>query len=297
MTTSKSPSAIAFTAYEAGKRSLPLWSHEKSPKKYTQPQLFACLVLKAFFNTDYRGIVAIIEEHEAIRKILELEHAVPHYTTLQKSLRNLSRSKMVKKVMKSVMKMHAESVETEQTTAIFDSTGFDTEHASSYFKWRKDSGDKDKPPRWYKKYPKLSISTTPIDMLITSGFITQGPSTDMPYFERLLKRTLESFHPNMIIADAGYDKELNHMIAKEKNIETIIPCRAYRKGYLPKAPHRLNMYTNFPKERYGIRWHVETVMSMLKRNLGPRVFGRTFRSQSREISLKMITHNVSIVLP
>jgi len=117
----------------------------------------------------------------------------------------------------------------------------------------------------------------------------------MPYFERLLKHTLDSFHPKTIIADAGYDKELNHVIASEKNIRTIIPCRAYRKGRVPKAPNRLKMYLHFPKKHYGIRWHVETVMSMLKRNLGTKVFGRTFRSQSRELMLRMITHNTTIV--
>lgn len=296
MTTSKSPSAVAFVAYETGKKSLPLWSHKKSPKKFTQPQLFACLVLKSFFNTDYRGIVSIIEEHASIREILELERAIPHYTTLQKASRNLLKSKAITKLMKSVTKMHMEKTRAKKSVALFDSTGFDTEYVSSYFKWRKNSGEKDKPPRWYKKYPKFSISTIPRTMLITSGFVTQGPSTDMPYFERLLKQTLRSFHPETIIADAGYDKELNHIIAEEKNIKTIIPCRAYRKGRVPKAPNRLKMHTNFPKKQYGIRWHVETVMSMLKRNLGALVFGRTFRSQSREIFLKMITHNVSIVL-
>lgn len=295
MKTSQSPCAIALVAYDAGKKSLPLWSHEKSPKKFTQPQLFACLVMKSFFNTDYRGIVSIIKEHILMRKILELEHAVPHYTTLHKASAHLLKSKAFKKLMKSVMKMYVKQLKAKRPIALFDSTGFDTEHASSYFKWRKDSGSKDKPPRWYKKYPKLSISTIPKSMFIIGGFVSMGPSTDMPYFERLLKHTLYSFHPKTIIADAGYDKELNHVIASGQNIKTIIPCRAYRKGRLPKAPNRRKMYTHFPKKNYGIRWHVETVMSMLKRNLGPRVLGRTFRSQSKEILLKVITHNVAIV--
>jgi IS5 family transposase len=294
MTTSKSPVAVAYTAYEAGKKVLPNWRHEFSPKKFTQPQLFACLVLKSFFNTDYRGIVAILSEHIAIRKILNLEH-IPHYTTLQKASKNILKSKTVKRLMSSLMKIYLEETKEKRSIALFDSTGFDTEHASSYFKWRKDSGSKDKPPRWYKKYPKLSISTLPRSMLITSGFITMGPSTDMPYFERLLKQTLNSFQPKIIIADAGYDKELNHIIAKEKNIKTIIPCRAYRGNRVPKAPNRRNMHEHFPKKHYGIRWHVETVMSMLKRNFGAKVFGKTFRSQSRELMLKILTHNTAIV--
>jgi hypothetical protein len=214
---------------------------------------------------------------------------------LQKASRKLLKAKIVKKLMNSLTKMYLEETKEKRNIALFDSTGFDTEHASSYFKWRKDSGLKDQPPLWYKKYPKLSISTVPCSMLITAGFITMGPSTDMPYFERLLKGTCKYFKPKKVIADAGYDKELNHIIAHEQNIKTIIPCRAYRGNRVPKAINRRRMYTHFPKKQYGIRWHVETVMSMLKRNLGPKVFGRSFRSQSRELMLKMLTHNTTIV--
>jgi len=189
MKTSKSPVAIAIVAYKAGKKSLPLFTHPKSPQKFTQPQLFACLVLKSFFNTDYRGIVDILTEHVIVRKVLELEH-MPHYTTLHKSSQHLLRSKTAKKLMKSVATLYMKDMKKKRLIALFDSTGFDTEHASSYFKWREDSGQKDKPPLWYKKYPKLSISTLPKRMFITGGFITQGPSTDMPYFERLLSERL-----------------------------------------------------------------------------------------------------------
>jgi hypothetical protein len=55
-----------------------------APKKYTQPRLFACLVLKSFFRIDYRGLVAVLEDMPNLRQILALS-CVPHYTTLQKA--------------------------------------------------------------------------------------------------------------------------------------------------------------------------------------------------------------------
>lgn len=45
-TLSKSPKAVALVAYRTAQRILPAFSHLKSPKKFTQPQLVACLVLK-----------------------------------------------------------------------------------------------------------------------------------------------------------------------------------------------------------------------------------------------------------
>ena len=114
MKTSKSPLAVAYTAYEAGKKVLLSWSHEFSPKKFTQPQLFACLVLRSFFNTDYRGIVSIIEEHIVIRKVLELEQAVPHYTTLQKASKKILKAKTVKRLMNSLMKTYLKETNDSQ---------------------------------------------------------------------------------------------------------------------------------------------------------------------------------------
>ena len=61
MQTSKSPKQTARVAYLAAQKALPLYSHEKSPHKFTQPQLVACLVLKEFFTTDLGNDVKIVK--------------------------------------------------------------------------------------------------------------------------------------------------------------------------------------------------------------------------------------------
>ena len=48
MQATKSTLAVARTALEAAKRALPDYACPKSPKKFTQPQLLACLVVKEF---------------------------------------------------------------------------------------------------------------------------------------------------------------------------------------------------------------------------------------------------------
>ena len=79
--TTKDPIALARAALEAGKEALPAYSHLKSPHKFTQPQLFAMLVLKQFFKLDYRGIAQWLGRWSELRQALELEH-VPNYSTL-----------------------------------------------------------------------------------------------------------------------------------------------------------------------------------------------------------------------
>jgi hypothetical protein len=79
--TTKDPIALARAALEVGKEALPDYSHPTSPHKYTQPQLFAMLVLKQFFKLDYRGVVQWLSRWSELRQALELEH-VPNYSTL-----------------------------------------------------------------------------------------------------------------------------------------------------------------------------------------------------------------------
>ncbi|MCL5279070.1 MAG: hypothetical protein M1376_04090, partial [Planctomycetes bacterium] len=62
METSKSTLTVAQEALKAGQESLPDYRHPKSPKKFTQPQLFACLVVKEFRRLDYRGIWVLLQE-------------------------------------------------------------------------------------------------------------------------------------------------------------------------------------------------------------------------------------------
>lgn len=83
---SKSPRKVAQEALAVGERCLAPYGHKHSPKKYTQAQLFAILVLKQFFRTDYRGVVAILEDSSDLRRALRLRN-LPHFTTLSHAAR------------------------------------------------------------------------------------------------------------------------------------------------------------------------------------------------------------------
>src|SRR5438874_739471 len=77
----KSPRAVAREALQLAQRSLPPYSAVRSRKDFTQHQLFAVLALKTFLKTDYRGVVAFLNDFAELREDLGLEK-VPHYSTL-----------------------------------------------------------------------------------------------------------------------------------------------------------------------------------------------------------------------
>lgn len=81
---SKSPRRVLLVAHQAAREALPAYSHRFRPKKFTQHQLVACLVLKEFLRTDYRGLAAHLADHPDLVRLIDLQ-AVPHYTTFQKA--------------------------------------------------------------------------------------------------------------------------------------------------------------------------------------------------------------------
>jgi hypothetical protein len=300
MLTSKSPNKVAQVAYASAKLAFPSYSHTKSPHKFTQPQLVACLALKEFFKKDYRGLTAILEDSSDLQKILELTE-IPHYTTLQKAAHRLFKKDGFKKLLLAILdfarkgKILRKSIQ----LAALDSTGFESRHTSSYFIKRRDR-DKQKPYQTttYARFPKLGILTDTANHLILQALTKRGPMPDVSELKPAIKEAAGYLKVNTLVADAGYDSESNHVFARvEHGIRTIIPARIGRPtGKKPAGYFRRLMTTaHFNRKLYGQRWQGETVNSMLKRNLNSFLRAKTYWSQCRELCLKVFTHNVMIV--
>ena len=296
-TTSKSPNAVALVAYVTAKRSLPAHRHLKSPKKFTQHQLLAILVVKEFFTTDYRGIEQILKDSSDLRKVLELQE-VPHFTTLQKAAQRLTKKKILDKLIKEILDIAVETKLLKKNVALsaIDGTGFESHHVSSYFVKRKAKGQKVYQMTTYTKYPKLGIVSDCQSHLVLAGVPSRGPYPDIVHFEKAIAEVEKNVTLKVLTADAGYDSERSHVFAREKGIRTIIPPKIGRRtDKLPTAKWRKVMATRFNKTLYGQRWQVETVNSMLKRNLGSALRARSYWSQCRELMLRLLVHNVMVV--
>jgi len=99
-TTSKSPRKVLLVAHEAARRSLPPYFHRFTPKKFTQWQVFVCLVLKIHQKKDYRGIWELLRDSAGLRRCIGLEN-VSHWTTLQKNAERLLEGPLVQKLFES----------------------------------------------------------------------------------------------------------------------------------------------------------------------------------------------------
>jgi hypothetical protein len=96
--TSKSPLRVLEEAFEVGRRTLRDYSHPCSPKKFTQPKLFACLVLKEFLRLDYRKLQAVLKDSPTMAAAIELS-VIPHFTTFQKAAVRLLKSRRAERLL------------------------------------------------------------------------------------------------------------------------------------------------------------------------------------------------------
>jgi hypothetical protein len=296
-TLSKSPLRVARQALAVAADALPPYAHRFSPKIYTQPQLFACLVLKTFFKTDYRGLSALLGDHSDLRAALALR-AVPHFTTLQKASRRLLRLPRARRLFTATVRRFLRRRRRVKRAA-FDSTGLDCGHRSLYYVRRRNGGKK----RWqtvaYSRYAKLEAAIDCSSHLLLGVLVGRGPRVDVDRFVPLLEEALSRVRVESVLADAGYDSEPNHRHAREaRGVRSFMPATAGRPSSKPPTGrHRRRMKQRLNKGygRYGQRWQVETGFSMLKRRLATTVNGRNYWSQCRELLLLAITYNILLL--
>ena len=294
--TSKSPVAVLQVALEVAEQSLPAYSHRCSPKKFTQHQLFACLVLKNFLKTDYRGVTAHLQDCLSLRNVLGLQQ-VPHYTTLQKAARRLLLSAQAKKLLDTTVWRQL-GRRLRVPLAAIDSTGLECTAASGYFVRRRASIAGPWKSMVYHRFPKLGVICDVTSHFILAFDTRRGPKPDVAEFKQLLDDALTRVRLTTILADAGYDSESNHCHARQNRlVRTVIPAKSGRPTAKPASGyHRRLMQVRFNANAYRQRAQVETVMSMIKRRQGSHVRATTYHAQCRDLRLMALTHNLMILL-
>jgi len=182
--TSKSPRKVALAALRVAQRELSDFGHPNSPQTYTRPQLLACLVLKTFFRTDYRGIVAILDDAPSLCQAIGLRR-VPHFTTLQKASARLLRSAVARRLLYGAVAAdptHDGRVE----LAAIDSTGLESRHVSQYFRRRRSQHLPAAKKAIYTRFPKLGIVCDCHTHMILSTMTARGPTPDYNQLRRTL---------------------------------------------------------------------------------------------------------------
>lgn len=152
-----------------------------------------------------------------------------------------------------------------------------------------------------RQLPKLSLAVHAASHLILAARATTGMGADHAHFVPLLRDAASRMKVSVVLADAGFDSEANHCVARrDLKVRSLIPAIFGRPGAREPTGHyrrlmRQRMKRGPDRKCYGQRWQVETVNSMVKRNLSSACRSRTAWGRKRDMLLRAITHNLMIV--
>jgi hypothetical protein len=274
---------VARLAMKLGREHMSDYGAVTSRKDFTQRQLMACLVLRAYLKTTYRGVIEILETSEALRTELGMKEKLPHYSTLAKFC---ERSAVLEILGAMLQRLGQASLRQEKQPVAIDATGLETSTASAHFVSRS--------KKERKKWVKISVAVLTTSLLPLGAVLDWGPNNDKCQVWPLLQQSLSGpIKPPKLYADAGYDAEWVHGVCREEfGVATTVikPARCAADGSR-RGEYRSQMSENYLKEQgYGQRWKVESYMSALKRTTGSTLLSRKPANLLKEAAFKVLAY-------
>ena len=276
---------VAGLAMRLGGRHLADYGATRSRHDFTQRQLMACLLLRAYLKTTCRGVLELLAISPNLREALGLADKLPHYTTLQKFSAR-SQVLAIADAMIRTIGRAAGAPEYAHGTAAMDATGLETTTASAHFQSR--SGR----PR--RRWVKVSTIILCGSLLPLSLVLAWGPGNDKCQAEALLTKASEATLPAKLYADAGYDAEWVHDQCRlEWGVESVIKPARQRADGSRGGFWRSQMSDDYLKRKgYGSRWAVESFFSGLKRTMGSTLNARKPSQLLAEAALKVLAYTL-----
>jgi Transposase DDE domain/Transposase domain (DUF772) len=291
--------------------------------EFTLPQLFACLVLREFYGLSYRRAEKLLRDSPQWLADIG-PSAAPDHNTLWRAFGSILKTRRVNRAI-DLLATHfdqARLLRLSQKPLAMDSTCFEQHHRSTHYDRRcrqmraraeaKGHKKPEKPGSWgasvnasrrrsLSAMPKLSVAVASGCHLILAAKVRIGNGSDAPDFDDLLYRSWKRAGVKTVVADAGYDSEANHCIARQDmSVRSIIPPGIGRPtSKRPRGRWRRHMAKRFArkadKKVYGQRSQSETVHSMMKRNQGSALRSRTPERRKQEMLLRVLTHDIALL--
>jgi hypothetical protein len=269
-------------ALVVARRQLNDYSCPKSKHTYTQPQLLACLVLKAYRKLTYRGTTELLEAGDGLRAALGLGAASPAHTTLKEFAKRVVTPRLLDAVVAQVLAMLQEEQGLVVDEVAADSTGIETTSASAHFvsraKRRRDG------------YVKLSLAVACNSIVLVAMTASMGPGNDLCEARELLWHATARCRADWFFMDKGYDAEWPHTLCAAAGASSHIPPVPKTKdGTIKSGPHRVRCGRHRPYH-YGRRWHAESFISGMKRTCGSTLSARSEPALLVEAGLKALAY-------
>lgn len=268
---------VARIAYRLCQRVVASYSHLKSPHRFTQPQLLACVLLMFYVRKSYRDMEEWLLASDAVVKELELKE-IPDHSTLNRTFKRF-RMKLLEQLQRTLL----DELQPRELGIVFDTTGYSPTQASMHYLAR--CGRK------YDHFYKGGYAVGIESQLILASMSGQGPGADTGFLEPLRRKARRYGLRGkwMVLADSGFDA------ITARPTDLIPPIRRGGVMKLPERIERMELVSAAKLDGYfGQRWKVETVNSVIKRKFGDEIRSRNLFRRYREPIVKGLIYNLHV---
>jgi len=323
METCKSPRTVMRLAYRLACDTWPTYARKFSRHDFTLRQVFACLVVREMLKLSYRKCEEFLRDSPDWLADIGLSRP-PDHNTLWRAFGNLSSTRLVNRMLDVMSERfdERERLMPSSKPLTIDSTCYERRHRSRHYdrdcrkmglregeKYVKTPEQRVETPaqvnrrrsRAVRQMPKLALAVASACHLILAAHARIGNGSDMPDFQPLLRRAGQRACVKTVVADAGYDSEMNHRAARqEMGVRSIIPPKIGRPSDKPpRGRYRRLMRQRFARRAdqklYGQRSQSETVNSMMKRNFGDALRSIKPKRRTQEMLLRSLTHDLMLL--
>lgn len=248
-------------------KKIPRYFSKYSNHIYCNHQKIVIIILMQKLKLTTRGIVSFLRNNPALSLHFGLIR-IPVHTTIVRFFAK------IKNLIGLLLDLR------QAINVAIDSTGFELESKSYYYRtiWNSER-------KWKtKRYMKLSIVVDTDKQLVLRCRVRKKLRHDTKDFKHLLR----DLNVKRVIADKGYDSSMNRrFVINQLKAVPIIPVRNHTNfyGYI-KGRKKID------GRNYYQRSKVETIFSAVKRKYGSILRAKSFATQKVELISKLIVYNL-----
>ena len=215
-----------------------------------------------------------------------------HYNTISKYLERKSLTPILRELI-TQSSLPLQSIEPGDFAV--DSTGLSTGRFVRWFDVKYGNTED------WRDWIKLNLICGTLTHIVTSVEISGRYSNDNLYFQPLVEDTVQQgWKIREVSADAQYISDKNIKLVLLKGGQPYIPFKSNSTTRKSTTWNRLLHYFQFHNEEFSAHYHkrsnVETTFQMIKSKFGERLRSRTETSQINEALLKVLAHNLCVIV-
>ncbi len=268
------------------------WGIQEPPRTFGRPRLplrdmVFCAAFKVYSTVSTRRCMSDIHDAQAKGYISK----APHYN----SIINYFEMPELTPILRDLITESSLALKAVDTDFAVDASGFSTSRFIRWYDARYNHAN-DKQD-WIKVHLMCGAKTN----VVTSVEISGKYEHESPYFPALIEDTARNFKLEEVSADKAYSSRKNLQLVADKGGTPYVPFRPNNlEPTEDSAWKKMYHYYHYRRDEFLAHYHkrsnVESTFAAIKAKFGERIRSKTDAAQINEMLLKILCHNICVVI-